>query len=76
MKRLRSRIIRLFETGTIADDSGGGSGSGSGSGKRQKLECLVKKEMVSIYCIYVYTPLYYYAIIFTSTKKIAEQLNK
>ena len=33
MKRLRSRIIRLFETGTIADD-----------GERQKLDYLVKTK--------------------------------
>ena len=38
MKRLRSRIIRLFETSTIADDDDGGGD------ERQKLEYLVKTK--------------------------------
>ena len=64
MKRLRSRIIRLFETGTIADDDDGGGG------KRQKLEYLVKTKKWYPYTVYVYTPHCDYAIIFTSTKNI------
>ena len=56
MKRLRSRIIRLFETGTIADDDDGGGG------KRQKLEYLVKTKKWYPYTVYVYTPLFDYAI--------------
>ena len=62
MKRLRSRIIRLFGTGHYAD--------ADDDGKHQKLEYLVKtKEMVSIYCICIYATLCDYAIIFTGTKK-------
>ena len=71
MKRLRSRIIRLLDTGTMLMMM-------VVSGKRQKLEYLVKTKKWYPYTVYVYTPLcaIMLSIIFTSTKNIAEQLNK
>ena len=71
MKRLRSRIIRLFETGTIADDDDGGGG------KHQKLEYLVKTKKWYPYTVYVYTPLCTIMLLYLQVQKnIAEQLNK
>lgn len=71
MKRLRSRIIRLFETGTIADDDGGG-GSGGGSSKRQKLEYLVKTKKWYPYTVYVYTPLCAIMLLYLQVQKTSQ----
>ena len=68
MKRLRSRIIRLFGTGYYAD---------GGGGKRQKLEYLVKTKKWYPYTVYVYTPPCAIILLYLQgTKNISEQLNK
>ena len=64
MKRLRSRIIRLFETGTIVDDDG----------ERQKLEYLVKTKKWYPYCICIRHSAI--MLLYLQVQYIAEQLNK
>jgi hypothetical protein len=75
MKRLRSRIIRLFETSTIADDDDGGGSSGNG--KRQKLEYLVRQRN-GIHILYMYIRhsvlLCYYIYKYKKNRRAIEQI--